>query len=300
MLLVLSIISFLSPSCARAKSPQTVVYTAETVGGFVRKSGLNYAVIHGATSGDSYGTIPAYSIISTGHIKYGDGSFRIYRIFLRFDTSNLSKNIDFSSAYLSLYGMARWNRDYLALQRWNDGDDGLELSDYSAFDGVNYDDGHFHTNDWGVGAWNNITISDYRLITMQGYTDIVFRTKREVDAIPPTGNDYVSISVESPTMPKLYITYVSAPSARGLPPWEHIRFDWVGNLVETKVRAPVWALWVQGAISFEGVLFTLIFAYIAYRIAKFLYIYLFRAPRLPHVYKRGKKIIINVSKLKDE
>jgi len=67
----------------------------------------------------------------------------------------------------------------------------------------------------------------------------------------------------------------------------------VGDLLKTKVQAPVWALLFHGTLSFEGVLFTLILTYVGYRIFKFFYIFLFRAPSIgAKIRKRHNKIMV--------
>ena len=155
--------------------------------------------------GDVYGENVTYSIANTTgydvetELKVGqdyvvDGTpyFVVYRGFLKIDTSRIPATSTFTSAKLCLYG--EWNQSYtdftMRLQKWTN-DTPIDTEDFTQFDGTNYDDGNFNTASFTENAWNNITITNFNLITKAGYTKICLRSSNDISAAPPSNPEFV-------------------------------------------------------------------------------------------------------------
>jgi len=175
--------------------------------GHVAGADTNYVTAHDA----SVGTSSATYACDFGQIL-DEGTYIIYRIVMRFDTS-LIGDATINSAKLCLGGFTDWSITdfYVRLQNWTDGADGLDTDDYSKFDGINYDDGLFSTSSWDLAVYNNITITNFDLISKGGYTDIFIRSSRDISSTAPSGQEYVlADDTGDPQPSKLEVTYTSA------------------------------------------------------------------------------------------
>lgn len=123
---------------------------------------------------------------------YTGGQYKVYRGFLKFDTSSIPNTATILSAKLCLYG--EWNQSVtdfiIRLQNWTD-DTPIDTGDYNEFDGNNYDDGNFNTASFVETEWNNITITTFTLINITGTTNICLRSSRDINADTPTGAEFV-------------------------------------------------------------------------------------------------------------
>jgi len=184
--------------------------------GFVQGTSDVYSTAH-ATATYSYDTT---YILAIGQNLSG-GSYRVYRAFLKFNTSTIPLGATITAASLKLYGDADNSATdfYVRLQKWT-GDTPIDLGDYNQFDGQNYDDGAFNTANFQIGQFNTITISDFNLITKAGYTKICVRSSRDITETPPTGDEYIQAYAYEEGLnycPQLVVTWteaVSAPTCR--------------------------------------------------------------------------------------
>ena len=138
--------------------------------------------------------------------------YRVYRTFLKFDTSSIPSDATITSAKLRLYGSVDQSVTdfYIRLTKWT-GDTPINTGDYLQVDGLLYDDGLFSTSSFTTSGYNDITISNYNLIVKGGYTKIAVVSSRDVNGNPPTGREFVSVaSYESGSgrYPLLHIEYI--------------------------------------------------------------------------------------------
>jgi len=169
-------------------------------------TGSNYQTLHDAGSGSSVST----SVISFGQ-DY-DVSYEIWRGLLSFNTSSIPDDATVSAAKLCLgHSSDVTDNDFIIhLQNWTDATDGIGTDDYSAFDGVNYDDGLFDTSMWSQTNYNNITISTFTLISLTGNTSICIRSSNDTSSVSPENNmhEYIQAADTGETNPpKLSVTY---------------------------------------------------------------------------------------------
>ena len=126
-----------------------------------------------------------YTDIGLGTYEYHE-EWSVLRGFFTFDTSELKKNWRVESASFDFYSMGVGGGDYnwtIKLQKWIDTDDALTVEDYTAFDGVNYDDSSVQQNDNGMPppyTWIIVPINDDNLFTPRGETKICLRLDCEI------------------------------------------------------------------------------------------------------------------------
>jgi len=181
-------------------------------------AGGNDGWVYGRASTYSTAHDTAYTSDSTSTTLrvgqlYGKGYYFVNRIFLKFDTTTIPSTATITSAKLRLYGQADYSVTdfYIRLQKWT-GDTPIDTGDYNQFDGTNYDDGNFYTSSWSTSGYNDITISNYNLITKAGYTKICVRSSRDISSTTPSGEEYVFIyAYEQGTgyYPVLHIEYTT-------------------------------------------------------------------------------------------
>jgi len=67
----------------------------------------------------------------------------------------------------------------------------------------------------------------------------------------------------------MYAEIIGGGAGEPPPPWYHLRWEWIKELLKVKVQAPMWLLWTQAQITINGVLATvgaLILGYVIYKI----------------------------------
>ncbi|MCS7124530.1 MAG: DNRLRE domain-containing protein [Candidatus Bathyarchaeota archaeon] len=155
---------------------------------------------------------------------FSGGKYKVYRSFLKFDTSRIPDNATILSAKLYLYG--EWDQSatdfVIRIQKWT-GDTPVTTDDYNQFDGVNYDDGTFNTANFLTWQWNVITISNFNIINKTGYTTICLRSSRDINSNTPTGAEFVHVFAKDwlgNRPPFLEITYsYPLPKFTVIPNW---------------------------------------------------------------------------------
>lgn len=171
--------------------PTTYTGTPGTGGndGYVYGYSSTYSTAHDT----AYGSDDSVDLLYIGQRKQTVPStaYYVYRGFLKFDTSSIPSNAEITNAKLKLYGSVdASDTDFIIrLQKWT-GDTPIDTGDYNQFDGTNYDDG-FSTSGFTTSGYNEITISNYDLITKAGNTRICVRSSRDISSTTPSGNEYV-------------------------------------------------------------------------------------------------------------
>ena len=176
---------------------------ATTSDGYVIGKGASYS----EAQSTAYGSDDSDVYMWVGQ-TYETSFYYIYRIFLRFDTSNIPSGATISSAKLSLllHSPHAGVGFYVRLQNWT-GNVPINEGDYNQFDGVNYDDGASYSDNWVQYSYNDITISDFALITKGGYTRICVRSSRDIGSNTPTGDEYFILNSFESSYPQLSVTY---------------------------------------------------------------------------------------------
>jgi hypothetical protein len=144
----------------------------------------------------------------------------VHRSFLKFDTTSIPVDATITSAKLRLYLVYDYSTyaDFaIRLQKWTD-DEPIGLEDFTAYDGVNYDDGLTNTANMTTSAYNDINIVNFDLIEKGGYTKICVRSSRDIECVgPPAGgsyNEYVRFSTNEGGYPPLLVVTYEVPVAK--------------------------------------------------------------------------------------
>jgi hypothetical protein len=197
ILLLSGVFLFLQVVPIRAQTTSTFQISATTNDGAVSGASSVYATAHSTASSAST-TQP-----DTGQLLSG-GTYYVDRGFLKFDTSSVPAGATITSAGLDFYGSSSTltgGNFTINIQKWT-GDTPIDTGDFNSFDGTNYDDGLFSTVAWADSAWNNVTISNFTLITKGGNTLICYRSSKDISSTAPTGGEYV-IPTDYTTNPAL-------------------------------------------------------------------------------------------------
>jgi len=140
--------------------------------GHVYKTDANYATAHDATTG----TVSVWTDNGVRQFgqRYTGTEYIVWRQPIRWDTSSLPDNCVISSAkirlYLVEYGDMSDTDFIVRVQKWTRTDNGwADTTDYSKFDGTNYDDGTSNTVSWVEQSYNNITLSNFDIINKITY-----------------------------------------------------------------------------------------------------------------------------------
>jgi hypothetical protein len=194
--------------------PTTSTYNVPTSNsdGFIEKTdSADYPTTQGAATGTASYQIT--TVMDVGQSK--PSNYDVRRCVIRFETP-LPATAIISAARLCLGGVSDGSTtDFiLRLQKWTEASDGISTADYNGFDGTSYDDGLWSSSVFSTVNYNNITISNFNLITPEGYTDIFLRSKEDIDVSAPINNEYLQFnSVTGTKQPLLIITYTySAPA----------------------------------------------------------------------------------------
>jgi hypothetical protein len=194
--------------------PTTVTQTPSSMGEIV-KSGTNYTTVHNSATGSTYTELPALDYSQIGQV-FDDPDYGIYRTVIDFDTAFIPDNATPTSAKVMLYGAYDYSDTdfYIRIQNWTE-PEGISTADYDAFDGVNYDNGLFNTASWTLGAYNNVTLTNFDVIDLQGDTDIMVRSSRDVNSNSSTGSEYISFYawIDGSKKPTLEVTYTEENEA---------------------------------------------------------------------------------------
>lgn len=133
-----------------------------------------------------------YMASTTAGLTVGQApGYNIWRTVLKFNTTTLPLGCNVNYAKLYLYYDSDYSTTdfYIRVQKWTD-DTPINLLDYNMYDNINYDLGNFSTQNYVVG-WNVIHIVNTSVITKNGYTKLMLRSSRDIDANAPTTNEYV-------------------------------------------------------------------------------------------------------------
>ena len=144
---------------------------------------------------------------------YNNEKYYIYRGFLFFDTSPIPDTATITSVKLSIKVFSDDSAtDFnLTIQNGQPTYPHTPLQD-SDFYYIRYqgNGGQLDTSTITAGQWYNITFTSEALnwINKEGITKLCLRSSRDINSIPPTGNEAISIySSESDYPPKLYVEY---------------------------------------------------------------------------------------------
>ncbi|MHA1742729.1 MAG: LamG-like jellyroll fold domain-containing protein, partial [Candidatus Heimdallarchaeota archaeon] len=212
----------------------------------------------GANDGDVWGYHPEYDLARTepafasarpngdyvlvGQTYFTDTHFyRVFRTFLKFDTSSIPTSATVSSASLKLYCYAKYLGVHFQIKvlRWT-GDtpiDSRDLVKYST--ATTY--GSLSTTSL-ILDWNSIGIVSSAIVK-GGYTKFALLSSRDLSATAPTGDEFVcfrTYEYSSSLAPKLEITYtvnqppnaptLDSPAANAhVNPSASITFGWTFN-----------------------------------------------------------------------
>jgi plastocyanin len=190
--------------------PTTSTYTP-TADGYVSNDGTTYATVHDATTGS--GGLADATTSRVGQQLYGS-TYTIWRSFIQFNTTLLPSTATISAAKICLYGYGdSSSTDFtIRIQKWTEAST-IDTSDYDAFDGTNYDDGLFDTSSWTTTGWNNITLTNFTIIQVAGYTNVSIRSGNDVSSTAPTSDEFVDFETsENTNDPFLEVTYTCSPT----------------------------------------------------------------------------------------
>jgi len=214
----------------------------------MRKLGDDYEAVHDAESGEV--VLLTNEIIELGqHVGY-----EIDRVFLFFDTSSIPDNANITSVVLSIYIHSDHTEQDFNVTIQNGQPTyphmPLEAGDYYYAHYIgNY--GSRNTSEIsGIGYWN-ITITDFTIINVNGYTKLCLRSSRDIEEIAPTPFVYEFLYVKSAEAgssyaPKLYITY----EVEGYKYVFYGPFNEDSGFIEGAINVTVYPL-VGSAFSFE-------------------------------------------------
>lgn len=183
LFIVVLTLSYLAPTLQGAPHRGTLtVYAIEERSGFVYSAYTNFTEAWTATAGNVTGDLDSYDTASFGTNEYS-GTYYVTRHFYTFDTSELKKNYRAENASLDFFntGVGHATTWTVKLQKWTDTDDSLTTADFSAFDGINYDDGSLQREEITPVSWNSVPINDDNLLTKKGETKIVLRLSTEIE-----------------------------------------------------------------------------------------------------------------------
>ena len=185
--------------------------------GYIYQDQGGYATVHDASTGTVSDTGTTMYI---GQQYVSLPKYNIYRAFVFFDTSTIASDATISAATLSLYGYSDGSVTDFDLTIQNGQPtyphDPLEAGDYdkTLYSGSG---GTLGTSGFVTTGYNDITLDSTGIgwITKGGATKLCLRSSRDIDAIEPTGDEYVVVYTnEQGTgyQPKLVVTY-TVPSA---------------------------------------------------------------------------------------
>lgn len=209
IILLVCVLAFgLMPHLAHADQLNAVISTGGN-DGYVYGMSLTYSTARGtAYSSDntsvsiSFGQDYVY-VEEEGYYSY------VYRAFLKWDTSSIPVGATITAAKLCMYSNSPSpSTDFvIRVQKWT-GEVPIGTGDYNQFDSVSYDDGNFNTASWSSGAWMNVTITNFDLITKGGTTYVCIRSDEDILNSAPADTEKVSFaSYEQGSYPRLEITY---------------------------------------------------------------------------------------------
>lgn len=185
------------------------------------------------STGDAADDAGKYLFVGQYHSYIGTvtkpGGYTVYRSFLKFDTSVIPTDATITDAKLKLYGDGNYSDTdfYIRIQKWT-GDTPIDTGDFTAYDGINYDDGTYNTSNFIKDDYNTINISNFDIITKGGYTKICLRSSRDISKTAPSlnTNEYVGFYTTewgSGYWPLLEITYTTpAPPTPPKHPTTHL------------------------------------------------------------------------------
>lgn len=136
--------------------------------------------------------------VSTADTYYDVGqatvssNYAVYRPVTYWNSSTLPDDAIISNAILSFRGQtdASDTDFYVRVQKWT-GASEITTSDYDDFDGINYDNGNFNTNSFITTGYNNITLTNFNIVSKTGLTSAMLRSSRDLSATAPTQSERI-------------------------------------------------------------------------------------------------------------
>jgi len=237
--------------------------------GIVSNWGTNYTTTQSASIGKTSGNGTAFVCGQDYDYIY----YFVRRNYYRIDTRSLDANAIIESVELQVSSLGKAFEPLVEsawrIQKWTDTDDVLNVSDYSAFDGINYDDGSLSWDDWIIG-WNNFTISNTSLVVPRGYTDVCMRLSTDIDQTPPVADN--TVTVDADPSAKLIVTYRVDTEGEGhtppSPPWERVPAQ-ISQFLRDRILTPFWNMWIDMNVTFEGILATIFVVGVTFLVFEF-------------------------------
>ncbi|MEM2445445.1 MAG: PKD domain-containing protein [Candidatus Bathyarchaeia archaeon] len=161
---------------------------------------INAAEIIGETDDGNYtkahttatGIYEDTTYVQIGQYYEQGGVYAISRAFFLFNTSSIP------SPVIAAYFTFEESEDYsdndftIRIQKWT-GDVPFDFDDYNMYDGINYDDGSYNTEDFDF-RFVRIPIVNLSLINPGGATYLCLRSENDINAIPPELTEAIGIS----------------------------------------------------------------------------------------------------------
>lgn len=186
---------------------QTVVIVANSNGGYIYKNSSTYLTAQQSTTG----TVVNNASLKVGQELYTDGLVyaQIHRGFLQFDMASIPWGVTLNSATLSLNVTSdESTTDFnVTIQQGNGVNPHFPLQT-GDFNYNSYSGGGGSLSSAGVGAWFNITLNATGLswlnIGVGNTTSLTLRSQEDIDASPPSFNEYLNFNSADP---QLTVTY---------------------------------------------------------------------------------------------
>ena len=177
------------------------------------KYDLDYQTAHDSNYPDMIGYADQLEIGQLVESSPYGPYYRIFRAFLFFDTSIIPDDANITSAILSLY----IDSDYSDADFQVTIQNGQPTYPHMPLEAGDFYYGHYIGNYGnrttseisGTGYWN-ITLTDFSIINVNGYTKLCLRSDKDIQGTAPTNSEYIivkSAEAGSSYAPKLYVTY---------------------------------------------------------------------------------------------
>lgn len=217
VLLMLAIPSFSSIVCFVYASSEETFYSTSADGHLFYED-ANYATAHDASVAESKWT--EVSTSSLGQQKSG-ANYRIWRVFLYFDTSLIPESATILSANLTIktdYVLGSIDDFNITIQNGQPSHpcNPLQLIDYDK----NYysgNGGYLDTTGLATETWYDINITELSWINTEGYTKFALRSSEDISNSAPTTSEYIRFyTSESANDPKLTVEWAYQFTLKGL------------------------------------------------------------------------------------
>lgn len=251
-ILVILLISMQIPLTFSAPKKEITIEITASLSGRVGRVGSDYTTVHDAETGNELAHNGTASVLDCGQ-QLQAGWFTVMRGFFRFDTTMLAREHEIVSAFLKIKGQdkkgsAEWK---LRVLEWTDGDNGLSVADYSKIGTETFDGNLVGYTNFDIYNYNNIELTDYRIIKKGEWTYIAIRTDRDIDGMEPTGLELFQYWTTEISPPKLEITHFQQTKGGSPAPItqvpDHVLEIW------KRIAHPVFNAFINLKITWEGV-----------------------------------------------